>query len=86
MFVILNHGIKLCLDIDNKFISFTSQVNSLGITIDSKLKFDNHAKKPGVSKKTGVLMLFMGLQDICRNLRKGYCIICFSFQTLNSVP
>ena len=44
MFMGLNKDNKLCLEIDEKIIPSTNQVELLGITIDAKLKFDTHVE------------------------------------------
>ena len=83
MFMGLSKDNKLCLEIDEKIIPSTNQVKLLGITIDAKLKFDTQSLC--VSKVTEVLVLFLGLQCIFNNLKKGYCIIRLC-QTLNTAP
>ena len=56
-----------------------------GITIDVKLKFDNHVD-PCASKQIGVLVLFLGLQDIFNNLKKGYCRTHFVMSNFKYCP
>ena len=44
MFMGLGHDYKLCMEIDEIVIKTVQQVKVLGVTIDSKLKFDDHVK------------------------------------------
>ena len=85
MFMGLNQDRRLCLEIDEKIIPSTNQVKLLGIAIDATLKFDTHVESLCV-KQTGVLVLFLGLQDTFNNIKKGCCTIRLLCQTLNTAP
>ena len=44
MFMGLSSDCKLCIEIDKMVVKIVDKVKLLGVIVDSKLKFDEHAK------------------------------------------
>ena len=64
---------ELCMDIHGDIIKISNTVKLLGVTIDSKLRFNEHIKT--ICQKTKIrLKLFQGLQGTWNPKRLAYFI------------
>ena len=86
MFLVLNKETEMQLNIKNKQIRVVNTVKLLGITVDSKLKFDQHAN--AISKKANWkirafsrVSLYLE-QSKAKTLYSAFIMSCFNYSPL----